>query len=349
MKAVGVLLVGPFPPPHGGVSVHVRNAQAIVRKAGILCEVLNVEPRAPNSDAYIKISGGVGLFRQLLGHAMAGWTLHVHTNGHNPKSWLIALAGGIAAQFGSAGVLTLHSGLMSSYVESGPAYIRTLVRLASVLHNRVVCVNSEMADTLARLGIPRWQLEVMPAFLPPPREETPVPSFVTDWLANHRPVISTAISFRPEYGFDVLLAALKDLRATYPGIGCLVMGAGEDRTAAEALIHREGLTDAVLLTGDVDHSLCLNLIASSDLFVRATFRDGDAISVREALSVGIPVVASDVGARPAGVLKFEPGNVAELVRCVRRSLDRTDPEAANDVVNESHANSTSKLMALYAF
>jgi glycosyltransferase involved in cell wall biosynthesis len=236
---------------------------------------------------------------------------------------------------------------MSSYVENGrPSYIRTLARLASVLYNRVVCVNDEMAGTLARLGIPRWQLEIMPAFLPPPPQETPVPPFVTNWLAKHKPVISTAISFRPEYGFDVLIAALRDLRATYPRMGCLVMGSGEDRVSAEALIDKEELTGTVLLTGDVDHSLCLELMAGSDLFVRATYQDGDAISVREALSAGIPVVASDVGARPAGVMKFEPGNVAGLVRCIQQSLDRTSHVVMDA---ESHANSTSKLMALYAF
>ena len=95
-----VLFVGPYPPPHGGISVHVWSAHALMKRAGQQSSVLNVDPRAPESDAYIKISGPCDLFRELLRHVSNDWVLNVHTNGHNPKSWLIALACGLAAQLG---------------------------------------------------------------------------------------------------------------------------------------------------------------------------------------------------------------------------------------------------------
>src|ERR1700722_8623970 len=54
-----LLLVGPFPPPHGGVSVHVVTLQDRLQKAGIPCRVLNIGRGTPKSDRYVSIKGPV--------------------------------------------------------------------------------------------------------------------------------------------------------------------------------------------------------------------------------------------------------------------------------------------------
>ena len=78
--------------------MHVWSAHTLMKRAGQQSSVLNVDPRAPESDRYIKISGGVDFVRQLVRHVGNDWMLNVHTNGHNPKSWAIAAVCGVAAQ-----------------------------------------------------------------------------------------------------------------------------------------------------------------------------------------------------------------------------------------------------------
>ena len=56
------------------------------------------------------------------------------------------------------------------------------------------------------------------------------------------------------------------------------------------------------------------------MFVRATLADGDSTSVREALSLGVPVVASDIGTRPAGAILFPPGDVEEMLSKVELAM-----------------------------
>jgi glycosyltransferase involved in cell wall biosynthesis len=56
------------------------------------------------------------------------------------------------------------------------------------------------------------------------------------------------------------------------------------------------------------------------VFVRPTLKDGDSISVREALVLGVPVVASRVGSRPPGTILFHPGNVEDMLSKVELAL-----------------------------
>src|SRR5438552_3617924 len=134
-----VLFVGPYPPPHGGISVHVWSAHALMKRAGQQSNVLNVDTRARESDAYIKVSGAFDFTRQLVRHAWDEWVLNVHTNGHNPKSWWVALVCGMAGQLGSGATLTIHSGLAPAYIRGGHWWRRRFVHFACLLNRRVIC------------------------------------------------------------------------------------------------------------------------------------------------------------------------------------------------------------------
>ncbi|HET9594605.1 MAG TPA: glycosyltransferase, partial [Anaeromyxobacteraceae bacterium] len=104
------------------------------------------------------------------------------------------------------------------------------------------------------------------------------------------------------------LEALATVRARAPGAALAVFGPGTDRGAAAAL----GVRGGVVALGELDHASALGVVAASDVFVRPTTADGDALSVREALALGRPVVASAVGDRPPGCLLFPPGDAAAL-------------------------------------
>jgi len=291
-----------------------------MKQAGHQSTVLNIDTRAPVSKEYIKISGAADLLKELIRHVFYDWFLHVHTNGHNRKSWLIALICGVAAQFGPGATLTLHSGVAPEYLRGGPEWRRTMVRLACVLYERIVCVNEEIAMALMSLGVPAQQLEITPAYLAVKPSEASIPEDIESWMRLHSPVLSAALFFRPEYGFELLVRAVSILRRRYSGVGCLVMGDDENRAEAEAFIARQGVRNTMFLAGDVDHEVCLTLMSRCSVFVRPTFHDGDSISVREAMSLGIPVVASKVGTRPEGTLLFDAGDMDGLIAQIEKAL-----------------------------
>jgi glycogen synthase len=291
-----------------------------MKRTGRQSSVLNVDPRAPESDAYIKISGGLAFMRELVRHVWNDWSLNVHTNGHNCKSWALALASGVVAQFGPEATMTLHSGMAPAYIRNSSPWTQRGIRLACLLYRQIVCVNEEIAAAVTALGIPKDRIQVSPAFLPVEAPEVALPAAIDGWIQEHTPVLTSTMFFRSEYGFQVLMQAVSRLRSQYPRLGCVVMGDEAARQQASTYVAANQLSDVVFLAGDVDHELCLALMARSSVFVRPTFQDGDSISVREAVALGVPVVASNVGARPEGVLLFEPGDVDGLVTQVERVL-----------------------------
>ncbi len=60
-------------------------------------------------------------------------------------------------------------------------------------------------------------------------------------------------------------------------------------------------------------------IAAADAFVRPTRADGDALSVREALALGTPVVATAVGHRPPGCLLVDAADAEALAAAMARA------------------------------
>jgi len=316
-----VLLIGPYPPPYGGISVHVELAQEQLRREGIDCRVVCIDRRAPGSDLYIRIKGGLDLALTVFNHARQGWTPHVHINGHTVKGWLIALTCGIAGLCAAARLLTIHSGMTPAFL-AGSRQRRLLARLACSRYQRVISVSHEIREALEASRVPSERLHVLPAYLEDSRQPIPLPHILKKWLQAHSPLLSTAISFRPEYGLDLLLAALLEVRQIAPAIGLLVIGGGEDFEAAKKQVSVCGLDNSILLAGEVPHALCLSLIANSNGFVRPTRADGDSIAVREALALGVPVVASDVCDRPAGTVLFRSGDAADLAVVIENSIHR---------------------------
>jgi glycogen(starch) synthase len=305
-----IVLVGPYPPPYGGISVHLYRVRQQLHKMGIPCRVVNVDPQAWESDQYTKVRGGVSLFLTLLKLARRGWTSHVHTNGHNLKSWLITLTAGLAGTLGPENFLTLHSGLVPEYLAPGRFGARLLARFSCLFYARVIAVSPEVRDALMSAGVHHNRLAVLPSFLftKPPVDRFPLPA-----LKGRRPVLGATLFFRPEYGFPLLIDALDQLRARYPQLVCLVMGSGEQQAEAEQLVAQRGLQRFVRFLGNLEHEKCLSVISQCDLFLRPALADGDANCVREALALGIPVIASTAGYRPPGTVLFQSGNVRDLV------------------------------------
>jgi glycogen(starch) synthase len=314
------LLAGFYPPPFAGEPVHVMQLTRLLREHGLTVEILNLNRHANRSREYDSSGSRLGLLWKLLTLADRGSILHLHTNGHSRKSWLMILMASLAGRLrGVTAVLTLHSGLLPGYAAGFGAARRRLARWILRPFSRVICVNSEICRSVQRLGIASSQTAIIPAFL--------------------------GVEEDPERGLAVVLRAVQHLLPRHPGLGAVLMG-WQVGPKTRPLIAELGLTGRAVCLGEVSHDRCLGLLRASDVTIRCTFVDGDAITVREALALGIPVVASDTDFRPEGVTLFRRGDVSDLTAKLSQVLGQpTGGVSAPRPVQDQSAKDIWKLYA----
>lgn len=119
-----------------------------------------------------------------------------------------------------------------------------------------------------------------------------------------------------EKGFDVLLAAVRDLA----DVRVSIVGDGAERRVLETLAVRYGIADRVQFRGWVEN--VWDEMAEMDMLVAPSRREGFGLAVAEAMMAGLAVVASRVGGLPevveeeATALLVEPGDAAGLSRAI---------------------------------
>lgn len=136
----------------------------------------------------------------------------------------------------------------------------------------------------------------------------------------------------PEKGHLVLLEALGELHREGLDVHCTLVGDGPMRLAIEAAIQRFNLTSVVRLTGSLDPLAVDRLYDAAGAVVLASFSEGVPVVLMEAMSRGLPVVATSVGGIPELVhdgvngLLVPPGDAAALRDALARLL--RDPRFA---------------------
>ncbi|MCC7334733.1 MAG: glycosyltransferase family 4 protein [Pirellulaceae bacterium] len=139
------------------------------------------------------------------------------------------------------------------------------------------------------------------------------------------PVIGVAAQFRPEKGHRVLLQALQILWKKGLEFRVRLAGVGETRNAAMAFCDELGLAGRVAFLGQVQDMP--SFLADLDLFVLpSTGMEGLPLSVLEAMSMRVPVLATAVAGTPEIVRENEtgylvaPGDVRALADAIENAL-----------------------------
>lgn len=314
MSRARVLLAGFYPPPYAGEPIHVKQLAHLLRGQGLQVDILNLNRHAPPSSEYLGARSPFELVRLLYTAPEPRSVLHLHTNGHSWRSWAMITAAAMAGRFrGVTGLLTLHSGLLPGYVNLFRAPRRMFAGWVLRSFARVIAVNDEIAAAVSSLTADTSRVRVIPAFL----GITTVPGLSPEDRAAIRDLKPLIVAVAggeedPEHGLSVVVRALPRLIERFPGVGAVLIG-WQTGPKTNALIAELGLGKHARCLGEVSHERCLSLLRAADVVVRSTFLDGDAITVREALALGVPVVASDTGLRPRGVVLFRKGEIGDLV------------------------------------
>lgn len=313
------MLIGPTPPPLGGVSVFISRHGSLLQRKGK--KVKYIDRGKMNLASYAWRLLWIALYPGVL-------SIHIHWPHAGPM--LAALLRFFPGEL----VFVDHA---SRLIESFSGARAILFRLFLRRVDKVVLVNKHLRGTYLSGGfsLPDTTVEA-PAFIPPLVDEEPeilgsYPHEVRRFVDTHAPLL-TANAFSivvhegvDLYGIDLCIELVRGLVGDFQNIGLLIaVAANGDADYVEDLERRivsYGLGDRIMFMKG--NRQLWPLFRKSQLMIRPTFRDGDAVSVREALSLGCPVVASDVVPRPEGVAVFHNRDLQDFQEKVTHVIRKT--------------------------
>jgi glycosyltransferase involved in cell wall biosynthesis len=308
-----IVQVGAYPPPYGGVTVHLMRLHEHLRRAGMDHTIIDLSPIRKEVPGVINLTW---LEATALLEREPRSVVHFHNfePGHAGAYRRLARR--------HVTLLSLHNERFGDELDAlGP--LRKRVALARLKHLHGVVVDSEHCRTLAtRLWGGKTPIHVIPEFIPPAEVPPLDRAELIDLRARCRYLLASnawqAAVYRGRdlYGLDMLIELLSRLvheRGLDVGLVLLLPGAGEAGAppALQEQIHAARLErHCALVTEPLAESS--SLWRAADLVVRATNTDGNSLTVLEALAVGTPVVASDCVERPAGTVLFRTRDQADL-------------------------------------
>jgi glycosyltransferase involved in cell wall biosynthesis len=110
-----------------------------------------------------------------------------------------------------------------------------------------------------------------------------------------------------EKDFPTLLRATALVVREVPEFRLLLVGDGAERNRLEQLVRELDLADHVQLLGE--RCDIPELLAQSAFFVSSSLTEGVSLTLLEAMAVGLPVLATNVGGNPEVVADGETGRL----------------------------------------
>ncbi|GJJ03158.1 hypothetical protein RugamoR64_36960 [Duganella rhizosphaerae] len=284
-----IALVGPLPPPAGGMANQTEQLAGLLREAG--AEVDLVPVNLPVQPSWLRSVRGLRAALRLapylwrlwraagqaqLVHVMAnsGWSWHLHAA---PAIWIARLRG--------KGVLVNYrGGEAMDFLKRRAALVRYTMRRAHAL----IVPSAFLADVFALHGMSAQIVPNIvdlarfhPAGLPPPHA-----------------AILVARHLEPLYDQATAIRAFAIVRRSLPLASLTICGDGPELQRLQQLARTLELDDAVRFTGKLDNAAMAALYRRSDLALNASLADNMPISILEAWASGVPVVSTAVGGIP---------------------------------------------------
>ena len=343
---IKILQIGNYPPPFCGWAIQTKLLVDEIRKRGHICEVLNInENRRKKSCDYVDVQNAFDYLQKVIRFALKGYRFQVHVNGQSKPGYILALVASLVGRMAAKPVvLSWRGGLQQRFFPRLENRVpRWAFQLLFQLAGQISCNDIEVKRAIALYGIPPERIAAIPGFSSRHLTfaEKRLSGPIEDFLKCHQPIFFCYVSYRPEYKLPVLRNAMCQFLQCYPHAGFIWLGfPAKELPLANAYVEswpgheRENL----LLLGNLPHDEFLTLLARSSAYVRTPTCDGVAASILEALALGVPVVASENGHRPASVMTYRAEDARDLCSSLMNIAGRQTRPTVEGRVEEAEDN-----------
>lgn len=231
----------------------------------------------------------VGRLREIVAeHQPAIW------HGHDYKSNLLGLI--LRQHHPMRLVTTVHGWVQKTW--KTPLYY-SIDRQCLSRYDDVICVSQDLYDDCLRLKVPAQNLSLIDNAIALDDYELKLTRDDAKREVGASPEQQLVVAvgrLSREKGFDVLIQAIANLIDGGVNVGLAIAGDGKDRESLERLIANTGHSDRIRLLGFVSDPRIL--YRAADLYALSSRREGLPNVVLEAMTMGVPVVATQIAGMP---------------------------------------------------
>jgi len=305
LRGLKIGIVGPVPPPFGGMANQTRQLAGLLEAEGARVSLVPVN--APYRPAWIgRLRGARAVFR-LLPYLSALWRLAgrvelIHVMANSGWSWHLFAAPAIwIGWFRQVPVVVNYrGGEADTFFQRSFTWVRPSLRRAAA----VVVPSGFLEEVFRRRGV---STHIVPNIIDLQRfTQKRRPE------GSGEPVKTVLVprNLEPIYDVATALRAFAQVYRSLPEARLVIAGAGPERAALEGLAAGLGIGQVVTFSGRVDNERMAALYQTADVMLTSSLADNMPISILEALASGVPVVSTRVGGVPYLV---EDGKTALLV------------------------------------
>lgn len=286
-----VTIVGPLPPPAGGMANQTRKLAEFLKQEGLEVDVVQVNrPYFPSFIGKLPIVRAgfrlvryiIALVRQLgkadIVHIMAnsGWSWHLYAA---PAIW-------IAKVLGKPVVLNYRGGYAKTFFDKSWFWVKPSVQQCQ----KILVPSVFLQEVFAEF---HCDAEIVPnvidqhVFYPHSKSR----------VSEHPHIIVTR-NLEGIYDVATAIRGFSIVHESYPDATMSVAGTGPELSMLTALAQSLGIAAQVKFVGRLSPSEIAELYRSADIMVNTSIVDNSPNSIIESLACGTPVVSSNVGGIP---------------------------------------------------
>ena len=228
---------------------------------------------------------------QIIFYASRQPLLHIHlaSGGSTLRKIVIVRVGRL---LGLDMVIHLHDPDYGAFYLRLPRWVRPAVRAMLLSAARVVVLGTAAEKAMTDLlHVPADRIDIVP-------NGVPTPAFAVKHEDRAEPRILFLGHLTRRKGVHHLIDALARPELQALSWSATLAGGGADQRTFEEQAGRAGIRHRLTIPGWVDQKRARSLLADADILVLPSYGEGMAMSVLEAMSFGLCVICTPVGAWP---------------------------------------------------
>lgn len=184
--------------------------------------------------------------------------------------------------------------------------------LMALMTPAIIAISEATREALSRHEfIPKARIKVIYNGIHPlERDEEQVSKIRSELgISEKAPVLGTVSRLDKVKNQRMMIDAFAELLKTHPTAVLLMIGDGPERSALERRVAALNISESVRFTGFINRPA--QYLGLMNIFLLSSFTEGTSMTLLEAMSLGIPAVATHVGGNPEIVIDGQTGFLTE--------------------------------------